>query len=87
MRDEAWRAFFARWAEGMGAPVGLDIWRFKLPDRLIWQEPEQPGVWTFLRTEVRAPSLPLQESEMRPPRPALAAHACLSRLSRCILGP
>ena len=42
--DSAWRDFFTAWAAAMGAPTGLDIWRFKLPDSLIWQESPQPGV-------------------------------------------
>ncbi|MGD9496403.1 MAG: beta-galactosidase trimerization domain-containing protein [Armatimonadota bacterium] len=44
VRDEAWREFFAAWVARMGAPTGLDIWRLKLPDSLIWREPEPPGV-------------------------------------------
>ena len=42
--NEGWRDFFTAWVKAMGAPTGLDIWRFKLPDHLIWQEPEQLGV-------------------------------------------
>jgi len=42
--DAAWRSFFTAWVKAMGAPIGLDIWRFKLPADVIWHEPEQPGV-------------------------------------------
>ena len=42
--DGKWRAFFAAWVKSLGAPTGLDIWRFRLPGSVIWREPEQPGV-------------------------------------------
>lgn len=41
--DPAWQEFFTSWVRSFGAPVGLDIWRFRFPDSVIWQEPELPG--------------------------------------------
>ena len=43
VREAEWREFFTAWVDGLGAPTGLDIWRFRFPDSVIWQEPEQPG--------------------------------------------
>ncbi len=42
--DASWREFFTAWTEWLGAPTGLPIWRFKLPDSLIWHEPAPPGL-------------------------------------------
>ncbi len=39
-----WRDFFTAWVKHLGAPTGLDIWRFSLPDSLIWKAPVQHGV-------------------------------------------
>lgn len=35
--DPAWQAFFTAWISDLGAPVGLDIWRFRYPDDVIWR--------------------------------------------------
>ena len=42
--DAAWREFFTRWARWLGAPTGLDIWRFRFPDRVVWREPQELGL-------------------------------------------
>lgn len=42
--DAAWRAFFTDWLKQLGAPTGLDIWRFRFPESVIWREPEEPGL-------------------------------------------
>jgi len=42
--DPDWRSFFNFLVKSLGAPTDLDIWRFRLPDSVIWQEPDQPGV-------------------------------------------
>ena len=42
--DSQWRVFFTAWVKSLGAPTGLDIWRFRLPKSVIWHEPRQPGV-------------------------------------------
>ena len=39
-----WREFFTELAAMLDQPTGLDIWRFTLPDSVIWQEPEDVGV-------------------------------------------
>ena len=39
-----WRTFFTELAAMLGQPTGLDIWRFTLPDSVIWEEPEDVGV-------------------------------------------
>ena len=45
--DPRWRGFFEEFVDQMGTPVGFDIWRFKLPGRLLWRAPPAPGVcWT-----------------------------------------
>ena len=42
--DAQWRTFFTGLIEDLGTPVGFDIWRFRFPDRVVWQEPLLPGV-------------------------------------------
>lgn len=44
VEQEQWRTFFTELAGMLGQPTGLDIWRFTLPDSVIWQEPEDVGV-------------------------------------------
>ena len=41
--EPQWRAFFQWFVPHMGTPDGFDIWNFKLPENLIWQEPPQHG--------------------------------------------
>ncbi len=41
--DPRWRALFTAWAEDLGMPTGLDIWRFRYPDSLIHQEQPASG--------------------------------------------
>lgn len=41
--DPAWQEFFTTWTAAQGAPVGLDIWRFRFPDSVIWEEPPLQG--------------------------------------------
>ncbi|MBC8443228.1 beta-galactosidase trimerization domain-containing protein, partial [PVC group bacterium] len=42
--DAAWQKFYTRLARWLGAPTGLDIWRFRFPDRVIWSEPQEVGL-------------------------------------------
>ena len=42
--DQRWREFFRAFVKSMGTPTGFDIWNFKLPEKLAWHEPRQPGV-------------------------------------------
>jgi hypothetical protein len=41
--DEQWRALFTDLAEMLGMPTGLDIWRFRYPDSVIWREQTASG--------------------------------------------
>lgn len=38
-----WREFFTAWAEELGMQTGHDIWRFRYPDSVIWQEQPASG--------------------------------------------
>jgi len=42
--EAEWREFFTAWVKSLGVPIALDIWRFRIPDSVIWHEPAQPGV-------------------------------------------
>ncbi len=42
--DAAWRDFFTAWAKALGMPTGLNIWRFRFPDEVIWREPAPRGL-------------------------------------------
>lgn len=44
IEQERWREFFTQLAAMLGQPTGLNIWRFTLPDSVIWEEPEDVGV-------------------------------------------
>lgn len=42
--DQQWRDFFRAFVQDLGTPTGFDIWNFRLPNSLIWHEPDQRGV-------------------------------------------
>jgi hypothetical protein len=42
--DSGWRTFLSELIGMLGQPTGLDIWRFTLPERVVWQEQEDIGV-------------------------------------------
>lgn len=42
--DAQWQQAFTDMVASLGAPTGLDIWRFRFPDSVIWEEITPKGV-------------------------------------------
>ena len=42
--DAQWRKFFIAVIKSLGTPTDFDIWRFRFPDSVVWEEPAPPGL-------------------------------------------